>query len=266
MVTSTARECKGCGKEFGPLAGTAFGSREMPLPEWIGFSVRPFQSHSAKTAPLDSRSADSAGRHWLSKAFAVAEGTQEGASLSGGAWIGETHFPRWRPEPETRGGKRLRGLSGNQFCALAATGGEACVLGVRGVGKPSAARAVAGCGETIAEGSKAIRDGGKSHDALIEAMGLSGEARGTGEAKGLADSENPMEPANGIRRCLSGFAGSHRGFSRDGLRDWLNLFCFYWNTPGEAFQKAQAFVELAAKKRKILRYRSWGKAKNSDKS
>lgn len=69
-----------------------------------------------------------------------------------------------------------------------------------------------------------------------------------------------------IRRCLSGFVGSHRGFSRGGLRDWLNLFYFCRNTPGDAFQKAQAFIELAVKKRKILRYRSWGKAKNSDKS
>ena len=82
----------------------------------------------------------------------------------------------------------------------------------------------------------------------------------------LADSENPMEPVNEIHRYLSGFVGSHRGFSRDGLQDWLNLFYFYWNTPGDSFQKAQAFIELEAKKRKILRYRSWGKAKNSDKS
>ena len=35
---------------------------------------------------------------------------------------------------------------------------------------------------------------------------------------------------------------------------------------GDAFKKAQAFIELAVKKRKILRYRSWGKAKDSDKT
>ncbi len=154
-----------------------------------------------------------------------------------------------------------RGLSRNQFCVLAATDGETCALRVRGAGKPSAARAVAGYGEMIAKGSKTIRDGGKFRNALIEATGLSSEAHGTGEAKGLADSESPMEPANEIHRCLSGFAGSHRGFSRDGLQDWLDLSCFYRNAPGDTFQKAQAFVGLAAKKRKILRYRSWGKAK-----
>ena len=228
--------------------------------------VRLFQFHSAKTASLGNRNADSTGRYWLSDAFAVVEGIQEGVSLSGDVWIGETCFPKWRSESETRGGKRLRGLSRNQFCVLTATDGETCVLSVRGVGKPSAARAVAGYGEMIAEGSKIIHDGGKPRNALIEAMGLSSEVHGTDEAKGLADSENPMEPVNEIRRYLSGFVGSHRGFSRDGLQDWLNLFYFYRNTPGDAFQKAQAFIELAVEKRKILRYRSWGKAKNSDKS
>ena len=82
----------------------------------------------------------------------------------------------------------------------------------------------------------------------------------------LGGSENPMEPVNELHRYLSGFIGAHRGFSRDGLQDWLNLSYFYWNTPGAAFQKAQAFIALAVKKRKILRYRSWGKAKSSDKS
>ncbi len=135
--------------------------------------VRLFQFHSAKTAPLDNRNADSTGRHWLSKVFAAVEGMQEGVSLSGGVWIDGTYFPKWRSESETRGGKRLRGLSGNQFCVLTATDGEACALRVRGAGKPSAARAVAGYGEMIAKGSRIIHDGGKSRNALIEATGLS---------------------------------------------------------------------------------------------
>lgn len=206
-------------EEIRTLAGTAFDSRKIPLSEWIGFSAHLFQFHSVKTASLDNRNADSTGRYWLSKVFAVVEGIQEGASLSGDVWIDETCFPKWRSESETRGGKRLRGLSRNQFCVLTATDGETCVLRVCGVGKPSAARAVAGYGEMIAEGSKIIHDGDKPHNALTEAMGLSSEVHGADEAKGLADSENPMEPVNEIHRYLSGLVGSHRGFSRGGLQD-----------------------------------------------
>ena len=37
------RECKDCGKKFGPLAGTVFDSRKIPLSEWIEFLVHLFQ-------------------------------------------------------------------------------------------------------------------------------------------------------------------------------------------------------------------------------
>ena len=40
------RECKDCGKKFGPLTGTVFDSRKIPLSEWIEFLVHLFQFHS----------------------------------------------------------------------------------------------------------------------------------------------------------------------------------------------------------------------------
>lgn len=100
------RECKDCGKKFGPLTGTVFDSRKIPLSEWIESLVHLFQFHSVKTASFDNRNSDSTGRYRLSKAFAAVEGMQEGVSLSGGVWIGETHFPKWQSESETRAGFR----------------------------------------------------------------------------------------------------------------------------------------------------------------
>lgn len=75
-----------------------------------------------------------------------------------------------------------------------------------------------------------------------------------------------MELINAVHRYLSGFIRSRRGFGREGLQGWLNLFSFYWNTPGDAFEKAQAFIEMAVKKRKIMRYRVWAKGENVDKN
>lgn len=60
---------------------------------------------------------------------------------------------------------------------------------------------------------------------------------------------------------LCGFGKPITARAKYGLQNWLNLFYFYWNTPGDAFQKAQAFIELAVKKRKILRYRIGGRRK-----
>ncbi len=73
-----------------------------------------------------------------------------------------------------------------------------------------------------------------------------------------------MEPINEIHRHLSGFLGAHNGFGRGGIQGWMNLFSFYWETPGDAFEKAQAFIELAVKKRTTVRYRKWANRKKTD--
>lgn len=258
------RECRSCGRKSNPLAGTIFDSRKIPFSEWVEFLVHLFQFHSVRTSAFDNRNADSTGFYWLSKIFLAVDGVQEGVVFSGDVWIDETYFPRWRSLGETRGGKGLRGLSRNQFCVCSATDGERCSLVLCGVGKPSGRKAVKGYAGHIAEGSRVIHDGDNSHDALIAFLGLGSEVHPTSETKGLADSENPMEPINEVHRYLSGFIGSHRGFSRDGLQGWLNLFCFWWNTPGDAFVKAQEFIKLAAKKRVIMRYRDWKKGKTFD--
>lgn len=107
-----------------------------------------------------------------------------------------------------------------------------------------------------------VRDGEHSHEALLAASGIPGEAHPTRETKGLPDSENPMEGINSVHRHLKGFLAEHAGYSRRDLQDWPNLFRFIWDTPGDASQKAQAFIELAVKKRAKLRYREWKKSKN----
>ena len=111
------REYKDCGRKFRLLAGTVFDSRKIPLSEWIEFLVHLFQFHSVKTASLDNRNADSTGRYWLSKVFAVVEGIQEGVSLSGNVWIDETYFPKWRSESKPGAASGSAGFRGtNSAC------------------------------------------------------------------------------------------------------------------------------------------------------
>lgn len=258
------RECKGCDRKFSPLTGTIFDSRKIPLSEWIEFLVHIFQFHSVKTSSFDNRNADSTGLYWLSKVFAVLDGRQDGTVLSGRVWIDETYFPKWPSETELREGKRLRGLSKNQFCVCCATDGRRCVLKACGVGKPSKSKVAKAYGGSIAPGSTIIHDGDNSHQALIELLSLGSEVHTASETSGLKDSENPMEPINKIHRYLAAFLGAHKGFGRGGIQDWMNLFSFYWETPGDAFEKAQAFIELAVKKRTTMRYRKWASHKKTD--
>lgn len=258
------RECKDCGRKFNPLTGTIFDSRKIPFSEWIEFLVHLFQFHSVRTSSFDNRNCETTGLYWLSKVFLVVDDIQSGITLSGKVWIDETYFPRWESQSYSKDGKLLRGLSRNQFCVCSATDGKRCVLHLCGFGKPSSQKAMKGYTDAISKGSKIIHDGDNSHKLLVELLSLSEEIHTTKETKGLSDEANPMEPINEVHRYLSGFIGAHRGFSREELRGWLNLFCFYWNTPGDVFKKAQAFIELAVKKRTKLRYRQWRNTKKPD--
>ena len=258
------RECKRCGKKFNPLTGTVFDSRKIPISEWIEYLAHLFEFHSTKTSASDNRNAGSTGRYWLGKAFLALEGYQDGIVFSGTVWIDETYFPKWRSDLELSGGKELRGLSRNQLCVATLTDGRRCALIPCGVGHPSALQVLKAYGPHIEKGSKIIHDGDHSHDALIRELGLISEVHATAEMKGLRDSANPMEPINKVHRYLKGLMFSHRGFSRERLQGWLDLFSFYWNTRGDVEQKAQAFIEYAVKMRKKLRYREWGSRKKND--
>lgn len=102
------------------------------------------------------------------------------------------------------------------------------------------------------EEARMIDDDEVAHSLLASRFDLIRETHPTKETKGIADDKNPMEPINEVNCYLAGFIGAHNVFSREELQGWLNLFCFYWNTYGSAFKKAQAFIELAVKKRTIV--------------
>lgn len=258
------RECASCGRKFNPLAGTIFDSRKIPFSEWVEFLADLFQFHSVGTSAFGNRNADSTGYYWLDKIFLVVDGAQDGIVFDKTAYVDETYFPRWRSKAEKKDGKGLRGLSRNQFCVCSATDGFRCTLSVCGAGKPSGSKVIKGYAGHIAKGARIVHDGDKAHQALIDLLDLQSEVHPTSETKGLPDHQNPLEPINRVHRYLSGFIGSHRGFNRDELQGWLNLFCFYWNTHGDPFVKAHGFIKLAVEKRVMLRYRNWAKPEKGD--
>lgn len=253
------RECKACGRKFSPITGTIFDSRKIPFSEWVEYLSHLFELHSVATSASDNRNADSTGRYWLSKVFMVLRGYQDPIAFSGKVWADETYAPRWKTKRITKDGKELRGLSRNQFAIYSLTDGKRCFLKLVGVGKPSEPKAMKAYSGHIAKGSTFVHDGEKAHSIVIKVLGLIGEAHKSEETKGLDDKDNPMEPINEVHRELKKFLSRHGGYSRDDLQDWLNLFAFIFNTPGDKYQKAQIFIEMAIKMRIKLRYREWKK-------
>ena len=75
----------GCGRRFGPLTGTVFGSKKMPISETIEFLCHLFQFHSSTSSAESNMNADSTGLYRVAKLFLAVDGIQEGIVFGGRA-------------------------------------------------------------------------------------------------------------------------------------------------------------------------------------
>ena len=75
------------------------------------------------------------------------------------------------------------------------------------------------------------------------------------ELKGLADSENPLNPVNRIHCLLKMFLNAHSGFSRDDLQSYLNLYSFVINPPYDHLEKVEEIIKMVFENPKSLKYR-----------
>ena len=90
---------------------------------------------------------------------------------------------------------------------------------------------------------------------LVEKLSLKSKAFSSKDLKGLADSENPLNPINRVHCLLKMFLNAHSGFSRDDLQGYLNLYAFVINQPYEPLEKVEKLINLAFERPKLLRYR-----------
>lgn len=251
-------------EEIRPLAGTVFDSKKIPISETIEFLYHLFQFHSSTSSAESNMNADSTGLYRMAKLFLAVDGIQEGIVFGGRVWIDEKYVPVWKSaKARNADGDTMRGLSRNQLCVCTATDGERCVALLCGMGQPTPKKALAAYSGHVSPASVLIHDGSACHRA-IAARCRRGEIHTTAETKGLPDKRNPMEPVNRVHRLLELFLKRHGGYKREELQGWLNLFAFWYNTPGTAMEKAIKFIEMAVKKRRMLRYRAWGSKKKRD--
>lgn len=249
--------CRGCGKTFGALTGTIFDSHKIPMSEWIEYLLHLFEFHSLATSARDNRNAETTGGYWLSKVFAVLSGCQEGTMLEGRVWLDETYVSVDKKEREKKDGKSLRGISRNLIAIGVATDGRNMVAFAESGSKPSAKRTSEIFEGRIKPGSVLVHDGDNSHNLLIRKLGLVSEVHPTSETKGMEDSSNPLDPVNDLHSKLKEFLRAHKGFRRENLQDWLNLFWFVWSDPENRYEKAAKFLEMAVSRKTVIRYRDF---------
>ena len=125
---------------------------------------------------------------------------------------------------------------------------------MEGFGKPSQKRSYDTFQNHIKSGSTLIHDKETTHRKLVEELNLNSICYSSKEMKGLADSENPLNPVNRIHCLLKIFLNAHSGFSRDDLQNYLNLYSFVINPPHDHLEKVEKIIKMAFENPKSLKY------------
>lgn len=263
--------CRKCGRHFNPLTGTLFDNHKIPISEWFKFVIHLSEYHSVSTSANDNRNARNTGYYWTKKIFSALEDSQSGVKLSGIVYIDETYvtpYPSERKVPANGKGRFKAGLSKDLYCKATALevkfvtdeNGDEQRISLKGAafccgnGQPSYERLKEIYPRIIAPGSTVIHDDLPPYDRLVESMGCKGISYPSNSTKRLPDDEDPMQPINDFHGSIQSFLRAHRSFERRNLQDWLNLFCFFWNTPGTNERKAVVLTEKVVSKRQIIRY------------
>lgn len=245
-----------CGKYFKPTTGTIFDSRKIPICEWIEYCLNIFRYVSLNADSWNNRNAISTSKYWLEKLFLTLEESQNNIVLSGTVWLDETYYSIiMRDRTRNSDGTLLRGLSRNQICIGVATDKEHTICLVEGYGKPTQKSNFQAFKDHIQSGSTLIHDKETTHKKLVEELSLNSICYAARDLKGLADSENPLDPVNRVHCLLKMFLNAHSGFNRADLQGYLNLYAFVINPPSDHLEKVEQIIKLVFENPKSLKYR-----------
>ena len=249
-------KCLDCGKDFSPLTNTIFADRKIPIAEWIEYLLSLFEFHSIRSSSRDNRNANSTGKYWLLKIFAILNGIQNDVVLNGNVWIDETLMPVIKHDVVTKDGKKLRGNSRNKIDVATGVDEHGHILLIsENTSKPSMKSTWLSYGSHIKPGSHLIHDDENTHHILVERLDLTEEIHPTKETKGMSDDENPLDPVNEIHMYAKRYIRAHGGYDRKRLQDWLNLIWFILSDPVDRYAKVNRFLELALNSPIRMKYR-----------
>ncbi len=109
----------GCGRVFSPLTAKIFDLHKISISELLEQLMHLFKFHSVAGSARDNRNVKNTGKHWISKAFAVLSGCQNGV-----VYLDETYFSVMPKDEKRKDGKFYRGLSRNKICVATVTDGR----------------------------------------------------------------------------------------------------------------------------------------------
>ena len=248
--------CKNCKKRFTPVTNTIFENHKISIKEWIEYLLYLFNYNSISQIAKINKNSVNTSKFWLKKIFLVLENWQDTTILSGNIFIDEMFYSVVKKDIVTKNGKRLRGLSKNQYCIGVGYDGNKIYAKIEGLGKPSSSKTLKTFENHIKPHSKLFHDDEKSHNDLVNKNQLIDISYKSVWLKMLNDDENPLQSINHQCDLIRQFLNAHSGFDRNDLQGYLNLYCFMNSGHKNKLDKVNEFLELALTKKTSLKYRT----------
>ena len=247
--------CNDCNRYFNPTTNTIFENHKISITEWIEFCLDILNYGSLTLTSKVNKNGINTSIYWLHKLFLLLGEYQSNIVLEGDVFIDETFYSVLTNDIVKKDGKRLRGLSQNQYCIGIGCDNKRVIAIVEGMGKTSSEKTKQAFIQHIATGSTLIHDDEKSHKILVKELNLVNKSYNSKYLKKLDDKNNPLDKINNQCDLLKKFLFAHSGFNRDDLQNYLNFFCFMNSKPINRLEKVDILLNLALTTKVKLKYR-----------
>lgn len=223
-------KCCNCGKTFNLINNTSFFACKINIKAWFTFLECVLSGTSIKAACKMAKVSHPTGYAWLRKIFNVLKDYQDNITLNTRIFIDETYIhvdssKKYYKDEIGKTKKVLkepRGISRNKICILVATDKFDSFAEIVGIGRPSRIKNYQICKKHIHPFSTIVGDMDTSIVYTANELHLTREMH---KSK-TYDSFSALKPIDQLCNRLKFFLNKHRGFKKDVLQDYLNLFIF----------------------------------------
>lgn len=229
--------CKKCNQTFSETKSSLFFASKINIKAWFEFLECLLSGTSVHAACLAAKISPVTGSVWMRKIFLTLKDYQDSICLGKEVFIDETYVHEDKSKIfyyEELGKikkvkKQPRGISRNKICILLATDKKNSFAEIEGKGRPHRDKNYSICQKHITEGSHLIGDEDTSMTYTVECMKL----KRTMYKGGTETSYKELVPIDQLCNRFKFFINKHRGFKKDLLQDYINLFIFIDNENNE---------------------------------
>lgn len=226
-------KCKSCGKTFSSLDHTLFFSSKVNIKAWLAFLECILSGSSTLEACIVAKISTVTGVEWMKKVFQTIRNYQNEIRLGETVYIDETYVHEDSSKiylledigKIKKVKKQPRGISRNKICILMVTDETRSVAHIVCKGRPQRKLVYNICKEHLTKGCTLIGDIDTSLTYTANKMDIN---RITYKSN-TEEAYEILEPIDQLCARFKYFIDKHRGFKKDVLQDYINLFIFIEN-------------------------------------